>query len=80
MRRYRFGTARAVARLELRVWLRPMGLDVLESLVASGDLDPAVAAAAPTFELEGARRVWRPETAAPKVTLTGRELLCAPAF
>ncbi|MBM4291473.1 MAG: hypothetical protein FJ138_08560 [Deltaproteobacteria bacterium] len=80
LRRYRFGTARPVARIELRVWLRPMDLDVLAPLVASGDLDPAVAAAAPTFELEGARRSWTPERAARKVTRTGRELLCAPPF
>jgi hypothetical protein len=33
----------------LRLLIRPMGLEVLQSLVDSGDLDPAVVAAMPTF-------------------------------
>ena len=36
-------------RIDLRVRLRPMGIEVLDSLVESGDLDPAVRDAMPTF-------------------------------
>ena len=36
-------------KVTLRLLMRPMGLDVLQSLVDSGDLDPAVVGAMPTF-------------------------------
>ncbi len=48
-----------VARVTMRVRLRPFGLDVLDSLIASGDLDPAVRAEIPTFTLESTRLEWR---------------------
>ncbi len=51
-----------VDRVELRVRLRPMGLDVLDDLIESGDLDPAIREAMPTFDLEGASLTWTPET------------------
>ena len=46
------------ARVEARLYIRPFGLEILDDLVASGDLDPAVRAAVPTFELRGAAVVW----------------------
>ncbi len=45
-------------RVTARVYLVPIGRDVLEDLVASGDLDPAIAEEMPTFELGGAARTW----------------------
>jgi hypothetical protein len=48
-RRYRVDTA-DVSRVTTRVRLRPMGFDVLDSLIASGDLDPAVRDAMPVFD------------------------------
>lgn len=38
------------ARVSARLRMRPIGIDVLEDLVASGDLDPAVLARMPTFD------------------------------
>jgi hypothetical protein len=37
------------ARVTARLRMRPIGMDVLQSLVESGDLDPAIAAQMPTF-------------------------------
>jgi hypothetical protein len=51
------GTARVVA----HVRMRPMGLDVLQDLVDSGDLDPAVMAQMPTFTLYGTETEWKIE-------------------
>ncbi|MCB9529723.1 MAG: hypothetical protein H6701_15270 [Myxococcales bacterium] len=66
-------------RIDLRVRLRPMGLDVLDSLVASGDLDPAVRDAMPTFDLAGAALTWTMAAAELRVTpLAGREAWCVP--
>jgi len=48
--------ARATARLRMR----PIGLDVLQDLVDSGDLDPAIMAEMPTFTF-GAQLEWTPK-------------------
>jgi len=45
-------------RLQLVVHLQPIGLDVLDALIASGDLAPEVRDAMPTFELADARVEW----------------------
>jgi hypothetical protein len=45
------------ARVAARLRIRPIGMDVLEDLVASGDLDPAIAAQMPTFSF-GAQLEW----------------------
>lgn len=45
-----------VIRMTLRE--QPIGIDILESLVASGDLDPAVIDASTTHTLDGAAREW----------------------
>jgi hypothetical protein len=42
--------------------LRAVDFDLLEELVGSGDLDPAVAAAVPTFTLRGGELTWRAGT------------------
>lgn len=45
-------------RITVRVLVRPIGVDVLQDLVASGDLDAAVAQEMPTWDLAGASKVW----------------------
>lgn len=51
-------------RVTLRFRLQPIGLDILDDLVASGDLDPSVRAAMPTLDLGEAPIVeWTPEGA-----------------
>ena len=45
-------------RIELRVFERPIGLDVLDDLIESGHLDPALRSEMPTFELTGAALEW----------------------
>jgi len=47
------------ARVTARLRIRPIGQDVLQDLVASGDLDPAIAAQMPTFTF-GAQIEWTP--------------------
>jgi hypothetical protein len=58
------------ASVELRVLLRPMGLEILADLVASGDLDPSVVEAFETFAVPPAQLEWTPETAAPSTGAT----------
>ena len=50
-------------RVEVRVWLRAMGKEVLDDLVASGDLSPEVWQNVRTWELGGAHKVWTAEAA-----------------
>lgn len=45
-------------RVELRVRVRPMGFDILQDLIDSGDLDPALLDAMPTFSLQTTELVW----------------------
>ncbi len=59
-------------RVTLRMRLQPVGVDVLENLVDSGDLDPSVARSMPTFDVSflgadggvGPALEWTPATAA----------------
>jgi hypothetical protein len=46
------------ARVEARLRMRPVGMDVLNSLVDSGDLDPKVVENMPTFTLHGTEVEW----------------------
>jgi hypothetical protein len=47
-------------RVELAVHLTPIGREILDDLVASGDLDPAVRDAMPTFTLQPTVVTWTP--------------------
>lgn len=47
------------ASVSAAIRIRPMGRDVLEDLVASGDLDPSLLDAVPTFTLGGSVVEWR---------------------
>ncbi len=49
-------------RVTLRVRLQPIGSDVLDELVTSGDLDPSLPASMPIYEL-GTQLEWTPQTA-----------------
>jgi hypothetical protein len=53
------GPAGLPARVTARLRMRPIGMDVLEDLVASRDLDPAIVAQMPTFSF-GAELEWTP--------------------
>jgi hypothetical protein len=55
-------------RVQMRVLLRAMGLEILHDLVASGDLDPALIDAFETFEIPPATLTW---TAADALPSTG---------
>ena len=57
--------ASAPSSVQMRVLLRAMGREVLEDLVASGDLDPAVLDRFDTFSIPPAELVWTPEAAEP---------------
>jgi hypothetical protein len=59
--RYRIVGADRIARVTARLRIRPMGMDVLQDLVDSDDLDPALLAEVPTFTLHGASVEWRPD-------------------
>jgi hypothetical protein len=59
--RYQLLDAARVERVRIRLRMRAVGVDVLEDLVASGDLAPAVIAEQPTFTLFGAAVEWRPD-------------------
>jgi hypothetical protein len=50
------------SRVDVAVHIRPIGLDVLDVLIASGDLDPTFRAKMPTFTLEGSRTTWAGES------------------
>jgi hypothetical protein len=66
-------------RLTMRVRIRPIGLDILDELVASGDLPASIMTAMPTFDLGATSLVWTPDAAVSKRTpLAGREALCVP--
>lgn len=50
------------ALVTLRVRVRPIALDVLDDLIESGDLDPAIRAEMPTYTLAGATQEWTSES------------------
>jgi hypothetical protein len=61
--RYQVPTPERIARVTARLRMRPMGVDVLQDLVDSGDLDPALLREMPTFTLHGAAVEWTPDAA-----------------
>ncbi len=48
-------------RITLRVFLQPIGVDILDQLVESGDLDPVIRERMPTFELRNSFVEWTTE-------------------
>jgi hypothetical protein len=63
-------------RVTMRVRMTPVGFDVIDDLVASGDLDPAVKAEMPTFTLAGADLEWTADSATIKYVEQGQPVLC----
>jgi hypothetical protein len=61
--------------MTVRLRLRPIGLDVLQDLVDSGDLDASVIDRVPTFTLHGAAVEWRPDEPTPR-SLLPDDLTC----
>lgn len=49
------------SRVDVAIHIRPVGLDVLDVLIASGDLDPIYRTKMPTFTLDGSRTTWTAE-------------------
>jgi hypothetical protein len=66
-------------RITMRVRIIPVGLDVLDSLVASGDLDAAVKAKMPVFTLAATTLEWTPEAATIKYPEQGIPVSCVAA-
>lgn len=56
-----------VARVTMRVRLRPIGLEILDDLIASGDLDPTLKDRLPTYTLAGTVMEWSTTTSPPCV-------------
>lgn len=52
-----------VDRITMRARMRPVGLDVVDDLIASGDLDPAIRDVMPVFDLGATVLEWTPTTA-----------------
>lgn len=63
-------------RVTMRVRLVPVGLEVLDDLIQSKDLDPAVKAKMPTFTLKGTELEWTAEKATIKYVEQGQPVLC----
>ena len=61
------------ARVTARLRVRPIGLDVLQDLVDSGDLDPAILAQMPTLTF-GAQIEWTPESGLMKAVSSAAEV------
>ena len=76
--RYAIARYREIARMTVRLRMRPIGVDVLNDLVDSGDLDSSTLASMPTFTLYGAAVEWRRDEAALR-SLIPDDLPCAEA-
>jgi hypothetical protein len=63
-------------RVTMRVRLVPVGLDVLDDLIQSGDLDAGVKAAMTTYALAGATLEWTAAKATIKYVDQGLPVLC----
>ena len=63
-------------RVTMRVRVVPVGLDVIDDLVASNDLAESVRATMPTFTLAGADLEWTADTATIKYLEQGQPVLC----
>src|SRR4029079_14433803 len=67
--RYSVARHREIARMTVKLRMRPIGIDVLRDLVESGDLDDRVIASMPTFTLYGASVEWTPDDPVPRSLL-----------
>jgi hypothetical protein len=53
-----FSLAQAPDRVTMKVHMRPLDFDLLDDLVSSGDLDPAVLDKVPTYDLASGTKEW----------------------
>lgn len=63
LREYDLGANPAPDRVTVAVHIRAMGLDVVDDLIESGDLEPAIRDRFETFTLEGSVLEWTPDRA-----------------
>jgi hypothetical protein len=76
---YQFlGNPLQIVRIETRVLMRALPYEVIDLLIQSNDLDPAVRAALPTIELAGTKRVWRRANMNPATGCCNRFDKCFP--
>jgi Cytochrome c554 and c-prime len=77
LKQYRIpGPAGLPARVTARLRMRPIGVDVLQDLVDSGDLDPAVVAQMPTLTF-GAQIEWTPDRGVMKTISADQKADCS---
>jgi hypothetical protein len=77
LKQYRIsGTDGPPARVTARLRVRPIGVDVLQDLVDSGDLDPAIVAQMPTLTF-GAQIDWTPESGWMKTVSASQKADCS---
>jgi hypothetical protein len=74
--KYQLAPTAQVARVTVRLRMRPVGIDVLSDLVASRDLSSEVLATMPTFTLQGAAVEWTPDAPERLRSLWPAELEC----
>ncbi len=64
-------------RVTMRVRLQAIGLDVVDDLIASGDLDPSIRASIPTFDIGTSALVeWTPATGTNRYLVGGVPFSC----
>jgi hypothetical protein len=63
-----FGDGAFPSRVEVKLLVRPMGADVLQDLVGSGDLDAGLLAEVPTFTVYSATVTWDKDNFTPQPT------------
>src|SRR5690348_16251706 len=77
--RFRIFQLAEVERVRVRARMRPVGMDVLEELVRSGDLEPTLLDAMPTFTAHGAAEDWYPLDGA-RMALWPEQLECPDSY
>ena len=76
MKRFRFGTERIINQVEIKVFLRPIGLEILTELESKNLLPSGFHEKQPTFELGSASKVWQIEHSEQQLSRSGRMLWC----
>jgi hypothetical protein len=77
---YQLAGAASIARVSVRLLIRPIDHDVLEDLQRTGDLAPGFAARVPTFTLHGASVEWIPGRPNELRSLWPDDLKCPEAY
>jgi hypothetical protein len=72
--------AGATARVVGHLRMRPIGMDVLQDLVATGDLDPSLLAQVPTFTMGGTEVEWTPDQGYQPISPKADSLNCPNSY